>query len=213
VEVQLSEQGTFYERAVFNSSLVIQELLPEGSTDWDFAPIYFIGIVNFPIHKGSDQVLFRYRLKEVESGEDMTRRLEYIFLELPNCKKALTPQATQLENFCYVLRNISTMEDRPKGLEGEIFDLLFNSAEIVNFAPMERDEYYYEMRAKRDLANQIAFARKEGVEEGMEKGVEKGVEKGQRSIISKLLVAGMPPEDISRMLDMPIEEVLAIQGE
>ena len=101
------------------------------------------------------------------------------------------------------------MEDRPKGLEGEIFDLLFNSAEIVNFAPTERDEYYYEMRAKRDLANQIAFARKEGVEEGMEKGVGKG----QRSIISKLLVAGMSPEDISRMLDMPIEEVLAIQGE
>lgn len=56
-------------------------------------------------------------------------------------------KATQLENICYVLRNISTMEDRPKGLEGEIFDLLFNSAEIVNFAPMERDEYYYEMRA------------------------------------------------------------------
>lgn len=66
---------------------------------------------------------------------------------------------------------------------------------------MERDEYYYEMRAKRDLANQFAFARKEGVE------------KGQRSIISKLLAAGMSPEDISRMLDMPIEEVLAIQGE
>ena len=30
VEVQLSEQSTFYERAVFNSSFVIQEQLPHG---------------------------------------------------------------------------------------------------------------------------------------------------------------------------------------
>lgn len=37
VEVQLSEQSTFYERAVFNSSFVIQEQLPSGGTDWAFA--------------------------------------------------------------------------------------------------------------------------------------------------------------------------------
>ena len=34
VEVQLSEQSTFYERAVFNSSFVIQEQLPQGRSDW-----------------------------------------------------------------------------------------------------------------------------------------------------------------------------------
>ena len=57
VEVQVAEQDTFYERAVFNSSFIIQEQVSRGRTDWDFAPIYFIGIINFSIHKGSDQVL------------------------------------------------------------------------------------------------------------------------------------------------------------
>ena len=158
VEVQLSEQSTFYERAVFNSSFVIQEQLPQGSTDWDFAPIYFIGIVNFSIHKGSDQVLFRYRLREVESGEPMTNRIEYVFLEVPNCRKALTPEAGILDNLCFVLGHMSELEDRPQGVEGEIFDLLFKSAEIVNFAPKERNEYIKDMTTERDRANQIATA-------------------------------------------------------
>ena len=51
VEVQFSEQKAFFERALFNSTFVIQEQLPVGSTDWAFAQIYFIGIVNFSIHQ------------------------------------------------------------------------------------------------------------------------------------------------------------------
>lgn len=131
VEVQLSEQSTFYERAVFNSSFVIQEQHPVGSTDWDFAPIYFIGIVNFSIHKGSDQVLYRYRLREIESGEQMTDRIEYIFLEVPNCVRALTPDASLLDNLCYVLGHISVLEERPEGTEGEIFDLFLSLRKLL----------------------------------------------------------------------------------
>lgn len=195
VEVQLSEQATFYERAVFNSSFVIQEQLPRGSTNWDFAPIYFIGIVNFSIHKGSDQVLYRYRLREIESGEPMTDRIEYIFLEVPNCRKALGPEAGVLDNLCYVLGHMSELEERPSGVEGEIFDLLFKSAEIVNFAPKERKEYLKDMRTERDIANQLAFAEK------------KGQTQARAETARNLLEMGLSVKDISKATGLPEEEV------
>ena len=210
VEVQLSEQSTFYERAVFNSSFVIQEQLPVGNSDWEFAPIYFIGIVNFSIHKDSDQVLYRYRLREIESGEQMTDRIEYIFLEVPNCAKAFTPEASLLDNLCYVLGHISGMEERPEGAEGEIFDLLFKSAEIVNFAPKERKEYIKDMTTERDIKNQLAFAENKGRQEGKKeqrladakeyalKMLENGVE---ISLISSM--TGLSEQDIKSLQISP----------
>ena len=206
VEVQLSEQSTFYERAVFNSSFVIQEQLPRGTTDWDFAPIYFIGIVNFSIHKGSDQVLFRYRIKEVESGEPMTDRIEYIFLEVPNCRKALTPQAGILDNLCYILGHISQMDERPEGVEGEIFDLLFKSAEIANFAPRERKEYIKDMTTERDIKNQLAFAHNSGVQQGLEIGDKRRAE-DKVNTARNFIALGVDLEIISKATGISVEEL------
>lgn len=199
VEVQLSEQSTFYERAVFNSSFLIQEQLPQGSVDWDFAPIYFIGIVNFSIHKGSDQVLFRYRLREIESGEPMTDRIEYLFLEVPNCRKAFTPAAGPLDNLCYVLGHISDMDERPEGVDGELFDLLFKSAEITNFAPRERNEYIKDMTTERDKANQLATAVRAGRAEG------RAEEKAE--VARNLLKMGLSVEAISQATGLDAEAI------
>ena len=191
VEVQLSEQSTFYERAVFNSSFVIQEQLPQGSRDWDFAPIYFIGIVNFSIHKDSDQVLFRYRLREVESGEQMTDRIEYIFLEIPNSQNPDKSGVSELDHMGYTFGHISEMTERPKWAKGEFYDLLFKSAEISNFAPNERQEYIKDMTTERDIKNQMDFA----------------VNKGKKEVAANLLKMGLSPEDVSKATGLTPEEI------
>lgn len=197
VEVQLLPQDTFYERAVYNSAIVIQEQVPSGARNWDFAPVYFIGVLNFSLHRDTDQVLFRYRLREDTTLDTMTDRIQYLFLEVPNCSKALTNDAQPLDNLCYALGNIAELEDRPPQMEGELFDLLFNSAEIRNFAPRERNEYISEMETERDRINQLAYAEK------------KGIEKERQSTISRLLAYGMSPEEIAKALNVTLEEIAA----
>ena len=137
VEMQLAYQDFFYERALYNSSFAIQEQMKSGESAYDYPAVYFIGILDFSIHKDTDRVLFRYDLRERESLEYMTDRIQYIFLELTNCRRALTPEATVLENFCYALHNMENLPDRPAGLETELFRLLFESAEIATFTPQE----------------------------------------------------------------------------
>ena len=102
-----------------------------------------------------------------DSGEQMTNRIEYVFLEIPNCKKALTSEASLLDDLCFALGHMSEFKERPEGLDGEIFDLLFKSAEIVNFAARERKEYIKDMTTERDIKNQMAFAVNKGREEGV----------------------------------------------
>lgn len=39
-----------------------------------------------------------------------------------------------------------------------IFDLLFSSADLQNFAPEDKVKYVNDMTTERDIRNQIAFA-------------------------------------------------------
>ena len=191
VEMQLSRQDGFYERALFNTTFAIQEQMREGEDSYMFPEVYFIGVMKFSFHAGSGRVRYTYTLREDASGEVMTDRVKFIFLELPNSVDAWDkPESTVLDKFCYALYKLPDLESKPEGLEEEIFRILFESSEIVTFTPQERTKYIYDMTTERDIRNQLAFARKEGREEGREEG--------RQSAADKLAELGVDPEIIEK---------------
>ena len=217
VEMQLAHQDFFYERALFNSSFAIQEQMKAGEESYDFPAVYFIGILDFSIHEDTDKVCFRYDILDVDTHEQMTDRLHYIFLELTNCR-TLKPDATVLEKLCYALHNMENLPDRPAGMEDELFRLLFESAEIATFTPQEKTKYEHEMRTERDFKNQLAYAEKKGREEGREEGLEKGLEQGREEgarekaleTARALLKLGVPTETVAAGTGLSLEDVLSL---
>lgn len=209
VEMQLAPQNFFYERALFNSTFAIQEQMASGENDYNFPAVYFIGIMDFSFHEGESRVLYRYNLREQETLELMTDRIQFIFLELTNYP-SLKPNATVLEKVCYALHNMETFPDRPAGFENELFRLLFESAEIATFTPQERIKYEYDMTTERDIRNQIAFAEQkgmdigkaEGLAEGKAEGIAEGIAEGRtqerQRIVEELRRQGIPEEVIQQ---------------
>jgi len=180
VEMQVARQRFFYERSLFYSTFGIQQQVEKSSSmDYGFPPVYFVGFMDFSLHEGSDRVLYRYSLREKETGEEMTGSLHFVFLELTNCRKALTPEATLLDNFCYAFHNMEHLTDRPEELKEEIFKRLFKTAEIATFTPEERIKYENDMTTERDIQNYISYAREKGLEEGRAEGIMEGIEKGR----------------------------------
>ena len=112
-----------------------------------------------------------------------------------------------MDNFCYALKNMPEMEKRPQELKGEIFDLLFNSAEINKFAPKERSEYIQDMTTERDRANQLATAE----EKGHAKGLAEGEAKAMRELAQSMLADGLDAPFVSKHTHLPLEDVLALQ--
>ena len=88
---------------------------------------------------------------------------------------------------------------RPDGLQGEIFDLLFNSAEIANFDANERTKYFEDMTTKEDIQAMVDFAE------------EKGMEKGIRQTAQRLLAAGASVELIQTATGLSAEEIEALK--
>ena len=213
VEMQREPQDWFYERAIYYASHCILQQMPQGQDDFSFPPVYFIGIMDFALHDDPQRVMYRYALREDQDKDLMTDSLHFIFLELPNCGRALTPQATVLDNFCFALHNMQFLEERPDVLRQEIFDLLFEAAEIATFTPEDKVKYEFEMTTERDIRNQIAFAKKnaraEGIIEGKAEGrMENGIESARR-----MLEDHLPIETIAKYSGLSIEQVLDLQKE
>ena len=136
--------------------------------------------------------------------------INFIFLELPNCSKALTPEASLLDNFCYSLHNMQFLPNRPIELRQEIFELLFESAEIAKFTPEEVTKYQFDMTTERDRRNQLKKATEDGLKEGREKGLAEGRAEGRASVAARLLEMGSDIDFISQATGLPIEEIQSL---
>ncbi len=202
VEMQREPQDFFYERAVYNASHCVIRQLEKGDEEYEFPPVYFIGLVDFPLHDDPNRVLYRYSLYEDSGDELMTDSLHYIFLELPNCGKALTPEATILDNFCFSMHNMQFLEERPADLRQEIFELLFDAANIATFAPEDKIKYEYAMTTERDIRNQIRYAEKKGMEKGMEKEAEQ--------IARRMLEMSLSKDVIQQATGLTEEQIKAL---
>ena len=106
------------------------------------------------------------------------------------------------------------LEKRPAELRQEIFELLFETANISKFAPDEKIKYEFSMTTERDIRNQIRYAEKKGLEKGlekgMEKGMEKGLEKGVEKVAREMLKMGLETQIITQATGLTEEQVRAL---
>ena len=211
VEMQVTPQNWFYERALYYSSFSLMKQMDKGIREYAFPPVYFIGLMNFSLHVNSDQVLYRYSLREDSSGEQMTDRLHYIFLELPNCRKALSEEASTLDNFCYALSQMEFLTSRPTALKSEMFNLLFDSADFSKFTAEEKIKYDKDMTTERDRANQLEYAMQQGLQQGFQQGELRGEEKKAKSAAEIMLRKGMPINEIAEISGLSVEAIKQLQ--
>ena len=124
---------------------------------------------------------------------------------------------TLYEKWLYALKNLYKLTQRPKELCDEVFDRLFEEAEIAKFTPQEMREYETSKMAYRDIKNSVDTAKREGIAEGMEKGMKQGMEKGMSlrslEIARKMLAKGMDEASVMDMTGLTAEEIKLLKAE
>ncbi len=206
VEMQKRNQERFRERCLYYATFPIQEQAVKGDWNYSMSPVYMVSIMDFElIHdvrniegneiSGTDKRIFRYSLREDNTGELMTDRLKFVFIEIGNFSKEAEELVTGTDKWMYVLKNLARLTDRPAGLQERIFIKLFEAAEIAAFSPEERKQYEHDMMTENDYRNTIEFAknkaREEGMHEGMRRGLDEGMQKGLNEGMQKGLNEGM----------------------
>ena len=203
VEMQRGRQEHFFERALYYTSFPIMKQGKktiakeegEGSDPWDFGldGVFFLGILDFN-YEQDELTEHRYQLLETRTLKRMTDKLEFVFVEVAKFDKREDELETDLDKWLYLLKNMSTLLERPAALRDRVFGRLFDVAEYARLDDEERKKYVEAMNTTRDTFNMIAYARKETSYEIARRMIDKGLD-----MDTILDVTGLTKEDIAKI--------------
>ena len=97
---------------------------------------------------------------------------------MPKFKKDVDELDDRFDKWLYVLRNLNRLDRIPDTLREEIFEKLFEVAEIAKFTKEELRSYEDSLKYYRDLNNSLELAKEEGREEERIRIIKKGLETG-----------------------------------
>ena len=223
VEMQRGAQKHFFERALYYTSFPIMKQgkkaiakEEEGAEPWDFSldGVFFLGILDFE-YEQDEMTEHRYQLLETKTLKQMTDKLEFVFVEVAKFNKREDELETDLDKWLYLLKNMSTLLERPAALRDWIFGRLFDVAEYARLDDEERKNYVEAMNTARDTYNQIAYAHetghKEGREEGREEGIEIGLEKKAYEIAQRMIAKGLDVDTIADLTGLTMDQILTLE--
>ena len=193
-----------FDRVLYYGSLPILDQ-PDSGGEYALMPVYVISILDFSLEHEiwNGDVRSSYSIREDGTGELMSDALHFIFLELGRFNKKVTELANDKEKWYYCIRHMDKLTERPKPMQAEIFRRLFNVSEVEALPKQEREQYIREMNTERDIRNQKAFAR----EQGMAQGKAEGLVEGKLEVARAMLAKGMDISLVSELTGLTVEQL------
>ncbi|GHT13646.1 hypothetical protein FACS189426_18830 [Bacteroidia bacterium] len=213
VEMQKAKQTHFVDRSLFYATFPIQKQAPRGPWKFELKAVYMVAILDFPLFKDpgdEDYYIERIYLARERTKARYSKKMNFIFVELPKFKKPIEELKTNADRWLFCLKNLARLNSRPLEVQGKIFERLFKLAEIKKLTNTEMEQYQKSVSDYADVRDCMDCAREEGREEGFEKGIEKGIEKGKFEIAKNLLELHIPINDIVKATGFTPEQILAL---
>ena len=207
VEMQVREQKQFSKRALYYSTFPIVAQAPKGDWDFNFKPVFFLGVLNFKMDE-SEGYIHRYSLREDGTGRQLTNALQFVFMEVGPFNKAWRDCKSFEDKFLYYFKNLPTFASKPDTQQDRYFEELLVAAEYSNMTKAEREAYNRRLKIMRDNKNADDFAREKAIAEGLAEGLEKGRAEATKELAAKLLAKGMPIADVAELTGLSEKELL-----
>jgi predicted transposase/invertase (TIGR01784 family) len=210
VEMQKAEQSYFKDRSVYYSTFPIQEQAMSGKWNYQLKAVYFVGILDFVFDENKDdEQVFHHEVKLIDTATNKVfyDKLTFIYLEMPKFNKTENELTTHFDKWLYVLKSLPKFQQRPEILKEQIFNKLFQVAELSKFTPVEVRGYEESLKIYRDNINVIDTAKAEGIKEGKAEGIKEGMEKGKLEVAQSLFKMGIPLSQITEATALSESEI------
>lgn len=151
-------------------------------------------------------------LCDIATHKPISGNMRYTYIQLPLFDKREDECKIQLDRWLFTLIHMQNMEAMPFTYQSKLFERLADVASYANLSPEDRREYDRDLKAYRDINNQLAYSYKQGVDEGVEKGIKQGLEEGIEKSVRMFDKAGATLEFIADALKLSVDKVKAIIG-
>ncbi|WP_252229718.1 Rpn family recombination-promoting nuclease/putative transposase [Clostridium sp. ZBS15] len=200
VEIQLKNEHNMIKRSMYYLSKMYEEQLAEGEDYSKLERTVCINILNFKYLK-TDKFHTGYRLKEIESNEELTDIIEMHFIEIPKLQDD-SDEKDMLVAWTEFLKDPES--EKVRNLEMSIKEIREAKDELIKMSNNSKQREIYEMRAKilKDKVSALNKARQEGIEQGIKEGQYK-----EKINIAKNLLDVLDNETIAIKTGLTIDEI------
>jgi predicted transposase/invertase (TIGR01784 family) len=182
------------DRTVYYSTFPIREQAKRADWNYELKAVYTITILDFVFDEDKKEPnKYRYDIKltDIETKKVFYDKLTFIYLEMPKFNKTVDEFETRFDKWLFVLWNLNKLDRVPDKLREQIFDKLFEIAEIAKFTPLQVQSYKDSLKYYRDLKNSLDTAKEEGKIE-----VAKEMLKDNESVEKIIKYTGLTKEQI-----------------
>lgn len=139
VEIQKAKQNFFKDRSVFYASFPIQEQAMRGEWNFQLAPVYSIGILDFVFddHKREDTLIHTVELKD-QHYDVFYDKLKFIYVELPKFTKTLDQLTSHQDKWLYLLRHLPDIDEQLQPFQDDVFLQLLKWPRLLTFHLLSR---------------------------------------------------------------------------
>lgn len=194
IEMQMWSQHYFHKRAVYYSSLSVQDQArvekqsqkERGRVlDYYFAPVYQVSFLNFP-------------------------NTNIIFIDLQKFRKDFDECKDMAEKWLYSIRNMHLLKERPAGVEGTELEELYDEAHYAAWSADKRSLYERYIMNKNDYENILCEHYEDGFAAGREEGRDEGREEGLVLAARNMKIQGLPLDTIMAVTGLSEEACEAL---
>jgi len=198
VEIQKSKQNFFKDRSVYYSTFPIQEQAQKSDWIYELKAEYTIGILDFVFDSDkneSDKFRYDVKLQDIETNKTFYDKLTFIYFEMPKFNKSIDELESHFDKWLYILKNLHKLDRLPSKLQENVFEKVFEVAEIAKFSREEYTSYEDSLKYYRDLKNSLDTAKIEAKEQR------------NLEIAKKLIENNVSDEIISNSTGLTIKEI------
>lgn len=199
IEIQLKNQYNMIRRTLYYWSKLYTEKMTQGDNYSNLKRTVCINILNFKYLK-NNRFHNAYRLKEIETNEELTNVEEIHFIEIPKLEDN-SDEKDMLVAWTQFLKNPES--EKIRDLESKVKEIKKAKDELIRISNDDKERELYEMRQKAimDELNALSKAKEEGVNEQINITIKNMLELGlEKEIIAKSL--GITISEIENFLEI-----------
>lgn len=128
--------------------------------------------------------------------------MDFYFIELPKFTKPLADLEEITDKWIYFIKEAENIEVIPENIDDEGLKAAYQDANKHSWTKEELRAYDYAAMREQDERGKFALAER--------RAMEKGLEEGKATLVIRLHNKSKSAEEISDLLDMPLDRVVKI---
>lgn len=206
IEIQVKNEYNMIKRSLYYWSKMFENQIVEGDNYNKLAKTVCINILDFKYLK-NDKFHNAYRLKEIDTNEELTDTMELHFIEIPKLRKLDDSEEISDMLEAWVAFIQSPESEIVEKLEMSKKEIKEAKSQLLKMSVDSKDRYMYEKR-KESILEKVSL-----IESAEQKGIEQGEYKKAIEIAQNAINNNLDENTIQLITGLSLEEIKILKNE